>query len=292
MTVHEARRFLTYQDLSESQEEHDAESQPGEMDHFQLANNDPRNDTPMSSPEPASVGRRKERPSRLVSPPCSLPNGLKERPGEPDSAEWARLTGRQDPVAIRDRYSNPLHLERTILSPAISEVSELPTRAGSFKTQSSLISLAATASHPTANYSEEGSTWSTTSSTFSTMSAPVDPLASISNHVRALDSATNQRARSDPALRQVTTVSEKDHQHRAKSVSALVEHASADEQEELAEVSHKQASNRQASDRRAREEEQRKAAEERFAVRSQARERYLDRRESVCLLLSIANFLT
>lgn len=269
--------------------------------------------------------------------------GMKERGGpEPDSADWAKLNHRCDPIQIRDRYQNPVHLERTILSPAISEASEQTTRPSSFRTQSSIASLHHPSSHrplPPPNPSTDGSDDGTLSAfsnstarsaasapllygpdTFSAQGSDADPShfpryegqvqPHAPHHRRGpynqpastlLDRMNaDSRSRSDPALRQVHTVPSVASHQRPKSRQALIETtAASDEEEDLhsdpnvhlsgqfnnfeTSVPFRSSSGRKRTSKRnqARQQQRQKEAEERFARQLQARERYMDRKESV-----------
>lgn len=226
---------------------------------------DPRSaDTPFSSPNrsPAPLlGRRKPR-GIISSPPTSMPMGMKERGGpEPDSADWAKLTKRCDPIQIRDRFQNPVHLERTILSPAVSEVSDQTTLrpASSFRTRSSLASLQSSQpfsssrrhrkhrnpvdGHSSSNNSEDGSLSNASSVGPSVLSAPQGrpTLTAAATEPGALwpstsslfnNNAQDARSRSEPALQHVRTVSAPPGHRRPRSSQALVEESSIDDQQE------------------------------------------------------------
>lgn len=146
---------------------------------------------------------------------------------------------------------------------------------------------------------------SATSSNVSAASAALYPPSfnGITEHLSLVHGHSNEKAKSDPALKHVRTVSAPTVSQRAhKSSSALVEVADEDQQEELQSTSNGQVpstpsppshqqlqpksslkSVRRKKSKRRKEHEERdvKAAEERFAKRLQAHEQYLDRKEYV-----------
>jgi hypothetical protein len=85
-------------------------------------------DTPYPSPTSSpNVPARTPRPLR--PPPPSIPNGKKAKslPREPDGVEWEVRTRRMDPLTLNDCWGNAYDLTRRILSPVISEKSDVET---------------------------------------------------------------------------------------------------------------------------------------------------------------------